>query len=233
MALFESPRRASREELFGSDVATRALSVTVVETDFVRKVYRGLSSVYDLTFGPTLHPGRMQAIRKLKIQPGERVLEVGVGTGINAAMYPPHCHVTGIDLSASMLERARERLTRKGITNVRLFEMDATRLRFADDSFDLVYAPYVISVVPDPVAVAREMRRVCRPGGRFIFLNHFRSPNALVASVERAISPFTVHIGFKSDVDLPAFLAQAELKPVSIERVNVPRIFSLVTCIKE
>jgi phosphatidylethanolamine/phosphatidyl-N-methylethanolamine N-methyltransferase len=233
MALFDTPRPPTREELFGSDAATRALSVTVVETPFVRTVYQGISSVYDLMFGPTLHPGRMQAIRKLKIRPGDRILEVGVGTGINAAMYPGDCHVTGIDLSPLMLERARERLARKGVTNVRLLEMDATKLTFADNMFDVVYAPYVISVVPDPVAVAREMRRVCRPGGRFIFLNHFRSPNAVLASIERAISPFTVHIGFKADVDLPAFLAQADLDPVSIERVNVPRIFSLVTCIKE
>ena len=132
-----------------------------------------------------------------------------------------------------MLEKARERVARKGIRNVRLLEMDAADLKFADDTFDIVYAPYLISVVPDPVAVAREMRRVCRPGGRIIFLNHFRSPNPLLASIERAISPFTVHIGFKSDLDLPAFLAQAELKPVSIEKVNIPRIWSLVTCIKE
>jgi hypothetical protein len=53
-----------------------------------------------------------------------------------------------------------------------------------------------------------------------------------VASIERALSPFTVHIGFKSDLDLPAFLAQADLAPVSIEKVNIPRIWSLVTCIK-
>ena len=71
-------------------------------------------------------------------------------------------------------------------------------MTFADDSFDIVYAPYLISVVPDPVAVTREMRRVCKPGGRIIILNHFRSRNRLVASIERAISPFTVHIGFKS-----------------------------------
>jgi phosphatidylethanolamine/phosphatidyl-N-methylethanolamine N-methyltransferase len=148
-------------------------------------------------------------------------------------MYPRHCQVSGIDLSPMMLARARERLTRKGVTNVRLLEMDATKLRFPDNSFDLVYAPYVISVVPDPVAVALEMRRVCRPGGRFVFLNHFRSPNRLLARIEQAISPFTVHIGFKADVDLPGFLAHAGLSPVSIERVNVPRIFSLVTCIKE
>src|SRR5947209_14708289 len=132
-----------------------------------------------------------------------------------------------------MLDKARDRVVREGIHNVRLLEMDAADLKFADGTFDIVYAPYLISVVPDPIAVAREMRRVCRTGGRIIVLNHFRSPNALLARVERLISPFTIHIGFKSDLDLPAFLAQAELRPVSIEKVNVPRIWSLVTCVKE
>jgi phosphatidylethanolamine/phosphatidyl-N-methylethanolamine N-methyltransferase len=132
-----------------------------------------------------------------------------------------------------MLAKARERLARKRVRNVRLMEMDAASLTFDDDTFDIVYAPYVISVVPDPVAVVREMRRVCRPGGRIIILNHFRSSNPLLASIERAISPFTVHIGFKSDLDLPAFLAQAELRPLSIEKVGAPRIWSLVTCRKE
>ena len=109
------------------------------------------------------------------------MLEVGVGTGINAALYPRDCSVTGIDLSSSMLDKARDRVARKDIRNVRLLEMDAADLKFADDTFDIVYAPYLISVVPDPVAVAREMRRVCRPGGRIIFLNHFRSTNPVLA----------------------------------------------------
>lgn len=217
----------------GSDVATRALSVTAVENDFVARVYENLASVYDLVFGPTLHPGRVHAIQRMGIQPGHRVLEVGVGTGINAALYPRGCAVTGIDLSSSMLEIARDRIARKGIRNVRLVEMDAADLKFADETFDIVYAPYLISVVPDPVSVVREMRRVCRTGGRIIVLNHFRSPNPFLAHIERVISPFTVHIGFKSDLDLPAFLAQAELRPVSIEKVNVPRIWSLVSCVKE
>jgi phosphatidylethanolamine/phosphatidyl-N-methylethanolamine N-methyltransferase len=233
MTLFDPPRPPAHEEILGSDAATRALSVTAVENDFVAKVYEKLASVYDFTFGPTLHPGRMHAIQNMKIRPGDRVLEVGVGTGINAGLYPRDCAVVGIDLSSSMLEKARERVWKKGIRNVRLLEMDAADLKFADGTFDIVYAPYLISVVPDPITVAREMRRVCRPGGRIIFLNHFRSPNPLLAWIERAISPFTVHIGFKSDLDLPAFLAQAELEPVSIEKVNVPRIWSLVTCTKE
>jgi phosphatidylethanolamine/phosphatidyl-N-methylethanolamine N-methyltransferase len=174
----------------------------------------------------------LQAIERMNIQPGERVLEVGVGTGINLALYPREATVTGIDFTASMLEKARERAARKGAAPVRLLQMDAADLKFADDSFDIVYAPYLISVVPDPVKVAQEMSRVCRPGGRIIFLNHFLSPNLLLSRIERLISPATIHIGFKSDVDLPAFLAQAGVKPVSIEKVNWPKIWSLVTCVK-
>lgn len=228
MALFER-----ENEDFGSDVATRALSVTAVENDFVAGVYQKLASVYDLTFGPTLHPGRLVAIDRMAIRSGDQVLEVGVGTGINTSLYPTTCHVTGIDFSASMLDKARERVAREGLTNVRLFEMDAANLTFADNSFDIVYAPYLVSVVPDPIQVVREMRRVCRPGGRIIVLNHFRSANRVLSYLERAISPFTVHIGFKSDLDLPGFLAQAELEPISIEKVNIPRIWSLVTCRKD
>jgi phosphatidylethanolamine/phosphatidyl-N-methylethanolamine N-methyltransferase len=228
MALFE---RKPAENVTG-DAATRALSVAAVENDFVEAVYDKLSIVYDLTFGPTLHPGRLQAIERMGIKAGERVLEVGVGTGINLALYPREATVTGIDFTASMLEKARERAARKNAAPVRLLQMDAADLKFADDSFDIVYAPYLISVVPDPVKVAQEMRRVCRPGGRIIILNHFLSPNLFLSRIERLICPATIHIGFKSDVDLPAFLAQADLKPVSIEKVNWPRIWSLVTCVK-
>jgi phosphatidylethanolamine/phosphatidyl-N-methylethanolamine N-methyltransferase len=232
MALFDRKSDSQDDVVSGTDAGSRALSVAAVENDFVEGVYDKLAKVYDLTFGPTLHPGRLQAIQRMDIQPGERVLEVGVGTGINLSLYPKNCSVTGIDFSGSMLEKARERVSRKGLRNIRLLQMDAGDLKFADDSFDIVYAPYLISVVPDPVKVAREMRRVCRPGGRIIFLNHFLSPNPILSKVERMISPYTIHIGFKSDLDLPAFLAQADLQPQSIEKVNIPRLWSLVTTVK-
>jgi phosphatidylethanolamine/phosphatidyl-N-methylethanolamine N-methyltransferase len=232
MPLFDRKAEPADDLVQGSDVATRALSVTVVENDFVEAVYDKIAKVYDLTFGPTLHPGRLQAIQRMDIQSAERVLEVGVGTGINLSLYPKNCTVTGIDFSGPMLEIARERAARKEIQNVRLLQMDAADLKFADDSFDIVYAPYLISVVPDPVKVAQEMRRVCRPGGRIIVLNHFLSPNALLSRIERLISPFTIHIGFKADLDLPAFLAQADLQPQSIEKVNIPKLWSLVTTVK-
>src|SRR5215470_10331412 len=101
MALFEPPRSSEEEEIGGTDAATRALSVTVVENDFVARVYENLAWVYDLIFGPTLHQGRVAALKRMSIKPGDRVLEVGVGTGINTLLYPKDCAVTGIDLSSS------------------------------------------------------------------------------------------------------------------------------------
>ena len=111
-----------------------------------------------------------------------------------------------------MLEKARERAARKASATSGCCRWTPPTCKFADDSFDIVYAPYLISVVPDPVTVAQEMGRVCRPGGRIIFLNHFLSPNPILSRIERLISPATIHIGFKSDLDLPAFLAQADLQ---------------------
>ena len=150
MALFD--RKASRpdELVRGSDAATRALSVTVVENDFVEGVYDKLAKVYDLTFGPTLHPGRLQAIERMDIQPGERVLEVGVGHRHQPVAVSAELLGDGHRLLGSMLEKARERAARKDVRNVRLLQMDAADLKFADDAFDIVYAPYLISVVPDP-----------------------------------------------------------------------------------
>jgi phosphatidylethanolamine/phosphatidyl-N-methylethanolamine N-methyltransferase len=231
MPLFEPPD-SEQEEVVGTDAATRALSVADVENDFVEGVYEKLASIYDFAFGPALHAGRIRAVQRMGIASGDSVLEVGVGTGINVPLYPSNCTVTGIDLSSSMLEKARHRIYGR-MSNVRLLQMDAADLKFADNSFDIVYAPYVISVVPDPLAVVREMQRVCRPGGKIVILNHFLSTNRVLAWLERSISPFTVHIGFKSDLDLGALIAQAELRPASIEKINFPRIWSLVTCLKD
>jgi phosphatidylethanolamine/phosphatidyl-N-methylethanolamine N-methyltransferase len=227
------PRDENDQFAGAGDAATRRLSVMSLETDFVEAVYGKMASVYDVFFGLPLHHGRAAAIQRMRIQSGDLVLEVGVGTGMSLPLYPRRCEVAAVDLSESMLQRAHARLARYGIRNVRLIQMDATHLQFPDNSFDIVYAPYFISCVPDPIKVTREMRRVCRSGGRIVFLNHFLSNGAMLSKVERAIAPLTVHLGFKSDFDLSAFLAQTGLRAESIEKVNVPRIWSLVICRNE
>src|SRR5512134_2608585 len=121
MALFDRKAEQEEEMVSGSDAATRALSVAAVENDFVEGVYDKLAKVYDLVFGPTLHPGRVEAIKRMRIAPGSSVL--GVGTGINLALYPRDCQITGIDFSAQMLEKARERVVKKDLGHVRLLQM--------------------------------------------------------------------------------------------------------------
>ena len=224
MALFERENDKLRP-----DLNSQALSVIAVENDFVEGVYDKLATVYDVFFGPILHPGRLLALQRMEIQPGDRVLEVGVGTGINSALYPRTCHVTAIDFSASMLAKAHGRVSRKGLHHVTLMEMDAAALTFADESFDIVYAPYLVNCVSDPLKVVREMQRVCKPGGKIVVLNHFRSTNWFMSRFDRVLTPLTVHIGFKSDLDLPGFLAQTGLQPVSIEKV-ISGLWSLVIC---
>jgi phosphatidylethanolamine/phosphatidyl-N-methylethanolamine N-methyltransferase len=108
--------------------------------------------------------------------------------------------------------------------------MDAHQLGFPDQSFDVVYAAYVISVVADPVVALREMRRVCRVGGRIVLLNHFLSQAALLSTLERIVSPLTARLGFRADVDLQLLLDQAGLEPVSIRKVNAPKIWTVVRC---
>lgn len=214
---------------FGGD----SLSAATVGNALVDRVYGKLTPVYDVVFGPLLQPGRIAAIARMKLTGGDRVLEVGAGTGINLPLYPRSCEVTAIDLSSAMLEKARDRVVRHRLKNVRLLELDAAHLTFADESFDNVYAPYTISVVPDPVRVALEMKRVCRKGGRIVILNHFRSERPIQSRLEQAVSPFTIHMGFRADLDMHAFLEQAGLRPMSIEKVNVPRMWTLITCIND
>ena len=169
------PREEDKDFAATTDAATRSLSAISLETSFVEGVYEKMASVYDLFFGLPLHHGRATAIRRMAIKPNDQILEVGVGTGISLPLYPRKCSVTAIDLSDGMLERARTRVEQYSLRNVHLIQMDATKLKFPDNSFDIVYAPYFISCVPDPLAVTREMRRVCRPGGSLVFLNHFLS----------------------------------------------------------
>src|SRR5262245_9557616 len=213
-----------------TNVSTDQLSVANVDRDVIERLYARFASVYNAICGPILHAGRQEAMRELPLRAGDSILEVGIGTGLTAPLYPSDCQVMGIDLSEPMLREAARHVESHGRTNVRLWRMDATSLAFPDESFDVVYAAYVISVVPDPVVALKEMRRVCRVGGQIVLLNHFLSTNPILSVLERWISPLTAHAGFRSDLDLSVLLAQAGLVAISVKKVNTPRIWSLVRC---
>lgn len=195
-------------------------------------LYGPLTPLYDLVCGPALQPGRRRAIAHLNPLPGERILEVGVGTGRGLEHYPHWCRVVAIDLSRSMMKHAQRRIDRDDAAHVRFLQMDAARLGFPDETFDAVYVPYTINVVPDPVAVGRELLRVCRPGGRLLILNHFDgipdTANVVNAIAGRAASACSVNWHLNID----AFLGALGLRPTVIESVNVPRLSSIVMCRK-
>jgi phosphatidylethanolamine/phosphatidyl-N-methylethanolamine N-methyltransferase len=196
----------------------------------VARAYERWANVYDVVFGGVLQAGRRLAVSTMRLQPGERLLEVGVGTGLTLPLYPSGPTVLGVDYSPPMLEQAQRRLmSMDDPQNVTLMRADAAKLPFDDASFDVVYAPYVISVVPDPVRVGLELRRVCKPSGRILLLNHFRrEPHP--AWFERLLAPLAAPLGFKSDLPLSPLLASCRLRPLSIQPVNVPPIWKLVVC---
>jgi phosphatidylethanolamine/phosphatidyl-N-methylethanolamine N-methyltransferase len=209
--------------------AADALSAASPDSNLIERLYAQCASVYDVLFGPILQAGRREVMRQLALRPGDEILEIGIGTGLTAPLYPGDCRVTGIDLSDAMLREAARRLDRR--SNIQLFKMDAARLRFPDESFDVVYAAYVISVVPDPFAVLREMRRVCRVGGHIVLLNHFLSGNPFLSKVERLVSPMaTARLGFRTDLDAQPLIEHARLQPICARKVNRPKIWTLLHC---
>jgi phosphatidylethanolamine/phosphatidyl-N-methylethanolamine N-methyltransferase len=161
----------------------------------VRNAYRLWAPIYDYSFGVVATPGRRLAVSKLNEAEGH-VLEVGVGTGLSLPDYKPSLDVTGIDLSEDMLEKAAERVERLGLKGKHLLVMDAGRLSFADNSFDAAAVMYVMTVVPDPAAVMAEIRRVLRPGGTAIVVNHFSRESGLRAAAERGLARHSRRLGW-------------------------------------
>jgi len=150
--------------------------------------YNRISPIYELIDLPLellfFRRWRKDALSGLSGQ----VLEVGLGSGRNLKYYPAGCSVTGIDNSKGMLEEARKKA--RGMKNVNLLLMDAERLEFPDRSFDYVVTTFVLCTIPDPVQALKEMRRVLKPSGELIALEHMHSSNPIIARFEDLINPF-------------------------------------------
>ena len=196
----------------------------------IESIYDSYAWFYDLLFGKLFESGRERAPVLLKLFPGARLLEVGVGTGLFLPFCPRRVEFTGVDLSQKMLDRAHKRVDDLGLRNIELLKMDATTLDFPDNSFDRVLAAYFISTVPNPVRVIQEMKRVCRPGGFLVFLNHFHSDNAVMRVFEKALSPVFYRIGFKTDLDLWQLMDDSGLEPDHIEKIDFLGHWKAVRC---
>jgi phosphatidylethanolamine/phosphatidyl-N-methylethanolamine N-methyltransferase len=193
-----------------------------MQTQAVKAAYRRYARIYDTVFGPVLQPGRKAVLGAINVKPGDRVLEVGVGTGLSLQMYPSSVRITGIDVSSEMLEKARARVARRQLQNVEgLLEMDAEQMTFPDASFDKVVAMYVVSVTERPAKLLEELHRVCKPDGEIFIVNHFQSDNPIVGGIERALSGFSSTLGFHPDFKLREVLPAGHNGEVSMSRVNL------------
>jgi phosphatidylethanolamine/phosphatidyl-N-methylethanolamine N-methyltransferase len=203
-----------------------------IAAEDVRRAYRRWAPVYDNTFGKFVEAGVRQATERINRFSG-KLLEAGVGTGLALPHYSDRLNVTGIDLSPDMLEIARLRAAQSGRTNIEaLIEMDATALAFPDASFDAVAAMYVMTVVPDPVAVLAELARVARPGAPVIIVNHFSVTHGLRGAIEKRLSKHAAKLGWRPEFPVETLLNNASLDLVDQRPVKPFGFFTMLEFVK-
>jgi phosphatidylethanolamine/phosphatidyl-N-methylethanolamine N-methyltransferase len=199
----------------------------------IRHAYRRWAPVYDFTFGQVAEAGRKHAVQLINRRRG-RVLEVGVGTGLSLPCYGSHLTITGIDLSPEMLKKARDKVERNKLAHVAgLHEMDAGALAFPDESFDTVVAMYVMTVVPEPDRVMRELERVCAAGGEVILVNHFSQEEGVRGWFERKLAPFADYIGWRPVFGLDQVLVCEDLRLAERRALRPFGLFTMLRFVKE
>jgi len=175
------------------------LTVNSLDKETITKAYARWAPVYDLVFGAVFEKGRAAAIEAAE-RIGGRILEVGVGTGISLPDYSRANKICGVDISEPMLEKARERVSKLGLTHVEgLWVMDAEHLGFADESFDVVVAQYVITTVPNPEATLDEFARVLKPGGEIILVSRVGAEAGLRKALEKWFAPAARKLGWRTE----------------------------------
>jgi phosphatidylethanolamine/phosphatidyl-N-methylethanolamine N-methyltransferase len=175
-----------------------------IEHAHVEEAYARWAPIYDRAFTAVMRPGRRAAAAALAalVRPDAplRVLDVGVGTGLELPMFPREARIVGVDLSEPMLSLARARVAREGLSNVEaLIAMDAMNLSFEDASFDAVVSPYVVTTVPDPARTLDEMARVTRPGGEIVLVNHVGAQSGPIAWAEGFMARHSHRLGWRPD----------------------------------
>src|ERR1700683_1302963 len=176
---------------------------TQMQESSTRVLYDAQSRVYDKTFGRLVQRRIARAISHINIQPGDRILDLGIGTGAALQYYPlDRGRIFGIDLSAGMLNLCIQRMEKLNRTNATVIQGDALHLPFGDDTFDHIFISHVISVVSDPCVLMREAQRVAKPEARIVMLNHFQSTNRFLAFVEKILCPLCTKLGWRSDLAL-------------------------------
>lgn len=199
-----------------------------LDTASIQEAYRRWAGVYDTAFGLISSSARRRALAVVNQMPGRNVLEVGVGTGLALPHYNADKRVTGIDLSTDMLNQARRRVARLGLHTVQaLQEMDAEATEFADATFDTAVAMFVASVVPNPRRLLAEMRRVVKPGGNILFVNHFAAPRGPRWWIERAMAPASRALGWHPDFAVEALFVPEDLARATFTSVPPFGIFTL------
>ncbi|GBR17877.1 phosphatidylethanolamine N-methyltransferase [Acetobacter orientalis NRIC 0481] len=201
-----------------------------MDAEAVKVAYRRWAAVYDTVFGGVSAFGRRKAVEAVNSLSGTKVLEVGVGTGLALPHYTKNKQITGIDLSGDMLARARERVQREQLSNVEaLLEMDAEETCFDDASFDIAVAMFVASVVPHPRKLFRELKRVVKPGGHILFVNHFLAPSGVRGVVERGMARASRSLGWHPDFAMESLLPPEDIARARIQSVPPVGLFTLVT----
>jgi phosphatidylethanolamine/phosphatidyl-N-methylethanolamine N-methyltransferase len=197
------------------------------------KLYSEFAPLYDKVFGKIFYNRLEKVIEDLGIPAGAKVLEVGAGTGTSFPAYPTHCEVTGVDLAPDMLARARHKIEENGWSHLKVIEMDALDLKFSDNSFDYVMAFHVVTVVPDPVRMIAEAKRVCKAGGKIVIVNHFTSDMPLLGTLTRALDPVTRWLGWRTDLKLRPFIETTRLEVDKIYKLNKSSLYTVLVCRKE
>lgn len=191
-----------------------------MDTNAIKAAYRRYAKAYDLLFGHIFKAGH-DAVCGLSFEEYEKILEIGVGTGLSLPMYPRNIRIVGIDLSVEMLNVARKRVADQSLYEVESLQiMDAEQMDFPDHSFDKVIAMYVLSVTPNPARLIREMRRVCRVNGEIVIVNHFRSRYRAINAIERILQPFSDLIGFTPSLDLDQTIEENKLDVIEVRDLD-------------